>query len=114
MIVAREMSRDTKLLIASQPTRGIDVGAIENVHKRIVAARDEGDGVLLVSTELDEILALADRILVLFRGRVVGEFEPSPANVARIGLAMAGALPEASGDSAPTISQAETIAQRAG
>ncbi|CAN5192328.1 ABC transporter ATP-binding protein [soil metagenome] len=91
LVVAREMSRDTKLLIASQPTRGVDVGSIEYLHKRIIMARDEGDGVLVVSTELDEILSLADRILVMFRGRIVGEFIPGKATIAEIGLAMAGA-----------------------
>jgi simple sugar transport system ATP-binding protein len=90
MVVAREMSRDTKLLIASQPTRGVDVGSIEYIHKRIVAARNEGDGVLVVSTELDEIMSLADRILVMYRGRIVGEFQPGKATIAEIGLAMAG------------------------
>jgi simple sugar transport system ATP-binding protein len=93
MIVAREMSRDTKVLIASQPTRGLDVGSIEYIHKRIVAARDEGDGVLIISSELDEILALSDRILVMFKGRFVAEFGAGtrPANKNEIGLAMAGA-----------------------
>ena len=94
MIVARELSRDTKFLIAAQPTRGLDVGSIEYIHKRIVAARDEGDGVLIVSSELDEILALSDRILVMFKGRVVAEFGAGarPANKNDIGLAMAGAM----------------------
>ena len=93
MIVARELSRDTKVLIASQPTRGLDVGSIEYIHKRIVHARDEGDGVLIISSELDEILALADRILVMFKGRIVAEFGAGtrPANKNEIGLAMAGA-----------------------
>lgn len=92
MIVAREMSRDTKFLIASQPTRGLDVGSIEYIHKRIVAAREEGDGVLIVSSELDEILALSDRILVMFKGRIVAEFGAGgrAANKNDIGLAMAG------------------------
>ena len=93
MIVARELSRDTKVLIASQPTRGLDVGSIEYIHKRIVAARDEGDGVLIISSELDEVLALSDRILVMFKGRIVAEFGAGarPANKNEIGLAMAGA-----------------------
>ncbi len=91
LIVARELSRDVKLVIAAQPTRGIDVGSIEYIHKRIVEARSKGVGVLIVSTELDEILALSDRILVMFRGRIVGEFEPGKASMSEIGLAMAGA-----------------------
>lgn len=92
LVVARELSRDVKLVIASQPTRGIDVGSIEYIHKRIIEARDAGVGVLIVSTELDEILALSDRILVMFRGRVVAEFAAGEADIARIGLAMAGAV----------------------
>ncbi len=91
LVVARELSRTIKLLVASQPTRGVDVGSIEYIHKRIVEARDAGVGVLIVSTELDEILALSDRILVMYRGRVVAEFESGKASVNEIGLAMAGA-----------------------
>jgi simple sugar transport system ATP-binding protein len=93
MIVAREMSRDTSFLIASQPTRGLDVGSIEYIHGRIVAAREEGDGVLIISSELDEIMALSDRILVMFKGRVVAEFGAGAKkpNKNDIGLAMAGA-----------------------
>lgn len=91
LIVAREMARDTKCVIAGQPTRGLDVGSIEYIHKRLIAARDEGDGVLLVSAELDEILALSDRILVMFKGRIVAEYAAETADKAQIGLAMAGA-----------------------
>ncbi|MCL4674519.1 MAG: ABC transporter ATP-binding protein [Pararhodobacter sp.] len=90
VIVARELSRDTELLIAAQPTRGLDVGSIEYIHSRIVHARDEGDGVLIVSSELDEILALSDRILVMFKGRIVAEFDAATADKTTIGLAMAG------------------------
>ncbi len=91
LVVARELSRDIKLAIASQPTRGLDVGSIEYIHKRIIAARDSGVGVLIVSTELDEILSLSDRILVMFRGHIVGSFEAGKVSVGEIGLAMAGA-----------------------
>ncbi|HPG23091.1 MAG TPA: ABC transporter ATP-binding protein [Amaricoccus sp.] len=93
VIIAREMSRDTQLLIAAQPTRGIDVGSIEYIHRRIAEARDEGDGVLIVSSELDEILALSDRIVVMFRGRIVAEFDGNDPHISKkaIGLAMAGA-----------------------
>jgi ABC-type uncharacterized transport system ATPase subunit len=91
LVVAREMSRDIRLLVASQPMRGVDVGSIEYIHKRIVEARDAGVGVLIVSTELDEILGLSDRILVMYRGRIVAEFEAGRASVNEIGLAMAGA-----------------------
>ena len=93
LIVARELARDTKCVIAGQPTRGLDVGSIEYIHKRLIAARDEGDGVLLVSSELDEILALSDRILVMFKGRIVAEYPAEYADKAQIGLAMAGAMP---------------------
>jgi general nucleoside transport system ATP-binding protein len=91
LIVARELSREVKLVIAAQPTRGIDVGSIEYIHKRIIEARDRGVGVLIVSTELDEILALSDRILVMFRGRIAGTFKAGEASLGEIGLAMAGA-----------------------
>ncbi|MDX8354977.1 ABC transporter ATP-binding protein [Cognatiyoonia sp. IB215182] len=94
LIAARELARDTKCVIAGQPTRGLDVGSIEYIHKRLIAARDEGDAVLLVSAELDEILALADRILVMFKGRIVAEYSADVADKAQIGLAMAGALAE--------------------
>ncbi len=91
LVVARELSRDIKMIIASQPTRGVDVGSIEYIHQQIIKSRDDGDGVLIVSTELDEIMGLSDRILVMYRGRVVAEFEGHKASVQDIGLAMAGA-----------------------
>lgn len=89
VIVAREFDRDVQLVIAAQPTRGIDVGSIEYIHSQIVAKRDDGAAVLVVSSELDEVRALADRIIVLFHGRVAGEFAPD-APVTDIGLAMLG------------------------
>ena len=94
MVVARELSRETKFLIAAQPTRGLDVGSIEYIHSRIINARDEGDGVLFVSSELDEILALSDRVVVMFEGRIVAEFDATthPLDKNTIGLAMAGAV----------------------
>ena len=93
MVVAREMSRDTKLMIAAHPTRGLDVGSIEYIHARLIEARDDGDGVLIVSSELDEVIALSDRILVMFKGRIVAEFGEGgrPINKNDIGLSMAGA-----------------------
>ncbi len=93
LVVARELLRDTKFLIASHPTRGLDVGSIEYIHDRIVGARDEGDGVLIVSSELDEIITLSDRVLVMFKGRIVAEFGEGtrPIDKNAIGLAMAGA-----------------------
>ena len=91
LIVAREFSRDVKLVIASQPTRGIDVGSIEYVHQRIVEERDSGAAILIVSSELDEILALSDRILVMYRGRIVAEVVGEKATAIELGLFMAGA-----------------------
>jgi len=93
VIVAREFDRDVSLVIASQPTRGIDVGSIEHIHGRIVAKRDEGAAVLIVSSELDEVMALSDRILVMFGGRIAGEFDGS-ATATEIGLAMLGSQGE--------------------
>jgi len=90
VILARELGREHKVLVASQPTRGLDVGSIEFVHKRIVAARDSGVAVLIVSSELDEIYALADRIGVMYEGRITG-FRPPTVPVEELGLLMAGA-----------------------
>jgi simple sugar transport system ATP-binding protein len=90
VIVAREFDRDVKLIIASQPTRGIDVGSIEYIHNRIVEERDGGAAVLIVSSELDEIMALSDRILVMYQGKIVGEFDPKKNSTTEIGLAMLG------------------------
>jgi simple sugar transport system ATP-binding protein len=89
VIVAREFDREVRLVIASQPTRGIDVGSIEYIHSRIVEERDQGAAVLIVSSELDEITALSDRILVMFEGKIVAEFDGS-ASTTDIGLAMLG------------------------
>jgi simple sugar transport system ATP-binding protein len=89
VVVAREVSRDPRLLVASQPTRGLDVGATEFVHRRLVHERDEGRAILLVSFTLEEILALSDRILVLFEGRIVGEYPPTVGKQ-ELGLAMTG------------------------
>ena len=93
VVLAREMSRPLKLLVASQPTRGLDVGSIEFVHQRIIAERDQGTPVIIVSTELDEVLALADRIAVMYRGRIVGIVDVNAeggANRDMLGLMMAG------------------------
>ena len=93
VVVAREFSRPLKVLIASQPTRGVDVGSIEFIHKRIVGERDNGTAVVIVSTELDEIFALCDRIAVMYDGRIVAVVPPEIARE-EIGLLMAGAVPE--------------------
>ena len=90
-IVGRELDRGTPLLIAVQPTRGLDVGAIEYIHKQILKSRDSGNGVLLVSLELDEVMNLSDRILVMFEGEIVAELDPRKTNVNEIGLYMSGA-----------------------
>lgn len=90
-IVARELSKDHKLLIAVQPTRGLDVGAIEYLHKAIIADRDAGKAVLLVSYELEEVLNLSDRILVMYEGEIVGELDPKTTAPEELGLYMAGA-----------------------
>ena len=90
-IVAREIDKDPELLVAVQPTRGLDVGAIEYIHKQLVAERDAGKGVLLVSLELDEVMNLSDRILVMYEGKIVGEFDPKAVTVEELGLYMAGA-----------------------
>ncbi len=90
VIVARELGRDVRLLVANQPTRGLDVGSIEFVHNEIVAARDHGTAVLICSTELDEIYALADRIVVMYEGQIAGE-RPPTVSIEELGLLMAGA-----------------------
>ena len=92
LIVAREFSRDVKLVIASQPTRGIDVGSIEYIHQRIVGERDQGAAILIVSSELDEVMALSDRILVMYRGKIVAEVAGGDATATQLGLFMAGAV----------------------
>jgi simple sugar transport system ATP-binding protein len=89
VVLARELSRSLSVLIASQPTRGVDVGAIEFLHKRLVAERDRGTAVVIVSTELDEVAALADRIAVMYRGRIVGLVGPDTSREV-LGLMMAG------------------------
>ena len=90
-IVARELDRDHKLLIAFQPTRGLDVGAIEFRHEQIVATRDAGAAVLLVSLELEEVMNLSDRILVMYEGEITGELDPKTTTIQELGLYMAGA-----------------------
>jgi ABC-type uncharacterized transport system ATPase subunit len=94
VIVARELSRDLRLTIAAQPTRGVDVGSIEYIHSRIVKERDAGTAVLIVSTELDEVMALSDRLLVMYRGKVVAELDPKKVTPMEVGLYMAGSRPD--------------------
>jgi ABC-type uncharacterized transport system ATPase subunit len=93
VVLAREIDGDPKVLIAAQPTRGLDVGAIEFVHKRLLEERSKGRGILLVSLESEEVRSLADRILVIYEGRIVGEFDPS-ATEEELGIAMTGGTRE--------------------
>jgi simple sugar transport system ATP-binding protein len=94
VIIARELSRPIDFLVASQPTRGLDVGSIEYIHKRIVQKRDEGCAVLLVSPELDEIMELSDRIVVMYRGQIIADLPNKEITKEQVGLMMAGVLPE--------------------
>jgi general nucleoside transport system ATP-binding protein len=112
VIVAREFSRAIQILIASQPTRGLDVGSIEYIHNRIIAKRDEGTAVLLVSSELDEIMALSDRIAVMYRGRIVEVISASEATKEYLGLLMAGMSPQEAAKAAPKTKQAPKEAER--
>ncbi|MPM92126.1 Autoinducer 2 import ATP-binding protein LsrA [bioreactor metagenome] len=90
-IVARELDKAPRLLVAIQPTRGLDVGAIEYIHRQLVTQRDAGCAVLLVSLELDEVMNVSDRILVMYEGEITGEFDPKQTTVEELGLYMAGA-----------------------
>ena len=90
-IIARELDRKKPLVVAVQPTRGLDVGAIEYIHKQLVAERDAGQAVLLVSLELEEVMSLSDRILVMYEGEIVGELDPKKTTAQELGLYMAGA-----------------------
>ena len=99
-IVGRELDRENPLLIAVQPTRGLDVGAIEYIHSQLVAQRDAGKAVLLVSLELDEVMSLSDRILVMYEGEIVGELDPKTTTIQELGLYMAGAKRNQKGEQA--------------
>jgi len=108
VIIARELSRPIKLLIASQPTRGLDVGSIEYIHKRIIQKRDEGCAVLLVSPELDEIIELSDRIAVMFRGKIIATVNADDISKETLGLLMAGIVPDKIEKKAKTSKVVET------
>ncbi|MDP2232506.1 MAG: hypothetical protein Q8K89_02640, partial [Actinomycetota bacterium] len=101
VVVAREVGRDPELLVAAQPTRGLDVGAIEFVHQQILKERQAGKAVLLVSLELEEVLSLADRILVMFEGRIVREFAVADADAETLGYYMTGGGGSKLGDDVP-------------
>ena len=90
IVLAREIERNPDLLLVGQPTRGVDIGAIEFIHQQIVALRDQGKAILLISVELDEILSLSDRVLVMFDGKIMGERQPESTNETELGLLMAG------------------------
>ena len=90
VIVAREFSRPVRLVVAAQPTRGLDVGSIEYIHRRIIEQRDAGAAILIVSTELDEVLALGDRVAVMFAGRIVGILPSAEATKEAVGMLMGG------------------------
>lgn len=90
IVLAREIERNPDLLLIGQPTRGVDIGAIEFIHQQIVALRDQGKAILLVSVELDEIMSLSDRIAVMFDGTVMGERDPAQTDEKELGLLMAG------------------------
>ncbi|MEO6300671.1 MAG: heme ABC transporter ATP-binding protein, partial [Paracoccaceae bacterium] len=90
IVVAREIERNPDLLLIGQPTRGVDIGAIEFIHKQIVALRDAGKAVLLVSVELDEIMSLSDRVAVMFDGQIMGERDPEKTDERELGMMMAG------------------------
>ena len=100
LVLAREIERNPDLLLVGQPTRGVDIGAIEFIHKQIIALRDEGKAILLVSVELDEILSLSDRIAVMFDGRIMGERLPEETNETELGLLMAGVTDGGKGEAA--------------
>ena len=91
--MAREIERDPDLLLVGQPTRGVDIGAIEFIHRRLIEMRDRGKGILLVSVELEEVMSLADRILVMCGGRIMGEIRATDATEKTLGLMMAGVDP---------------------
>jgi ABC-type uncharacterized transport system ATPase subunit len=89
-VLAREMSSNPDVLIVGQPTRGVDIGAIEFIHRKLVELRDAGCAVLLVSAELEEVMSLADRLLVIHKGRIAGEVDPQVASSAEVGMLMTG------------------------
>jgi simple sugar transport system ATP-binding protein len=108
VIVARELSRPIKLLVAAQPTRGLDVGSIEYIHKQILKRRDDGVAVLLASTELDEIMQLSDRIAVMYRGKIVAVVPAAEATKEKIGLLMAGIVQTGQAESSEPALQNES------
>ena len=90
-ILARELDKEHRLVVAVQPTRGLDVGAIEFIHKQLIKTRDAGNAVLLVSMELEEVMEISDRIIVMYEGEIVGELDPKKTTIEELGLYMSGA-----------------------
>jgi simple sugar transport system ATP-binding protein len=90
MIMAREIDADPRVLLVAQPTRGVDIGAAEYIHRRLIEQRDKGVAVVMISEDLDEVLAVADRVVVMFEGRVMGIVDAATADRSQIGLMMAG------------------------
>ncbi len=101
LVLAREMEQDPDVLLVGQPTRGVDIGAIEFIHQQLIKMRDAGKAILVVSVEIDEIMSLADRIAVMFDGAIVGEINAKEATEQKLGLMMAGIADPASSDSTP-------------
>jgi general nucleoside transport system ATP-binding protein len=112
IVVGRELiDVNPNFILANQPTRGLDVGSIEFVHETLINARDTGAGVLLVSVELDEIMALSDRVVVIYRGKIMGEYDISEVNENKIGILMAGgSLEDANGET--SVQQAQAAEER--
>jgi len=106
LVMGRELTDGPKLLLVAQPTRGVDIGGIEFIHRRLVALRDAGCAVLVSSSELDEVTALADRLLVLYRGRLAGEVDPTKATLGEIGLLMTGGQAKSTEEGTTTTSEA--------
>jgi simple sugar transport system ATP-binding protein len=98
LVLARELSRKPRVLIAAQPTRGVDIGATEYIHKRLLEERENGTAILLISEDLDEVRALSDRIVVMYEGRIVGEVPRDKVDINQLGMMMAGATLEESAD----------------
>jgi ABC-type uncharacterized transport system ATPase subunit len=105
--IARELSRDTKLVVAEQPSQGVDIGAIESIHKLLVDMRDAGRAVLVVSANLDEVMALADRILVIYRGTIVAQLDAAATSYEEVGLYMGGARQGTPTTHDPALNQGE-------
>ena len=99
VVLARELSRDPKLLLISQPTRGVDMGAVEFIHKELVALRDKGCAILLVSADLQELMNISDKLIIMYEGEIIGKIDAPPFDEKKIGLLMAGFNKEGNNES---------------